>query len=141
MVIKAPGGEGPFNNYNIRSFKEGKRLEYFINIEGKLDQNNFMNDLYNKIEEEYKENKEYDCTIVPKDNKLKFTVTLTVTEPENKEEENNETIKNEITEENPEEKKNEEKENNEEDVEEDDKNNSFEISDCVINVELFKTEN
>ena len=44
MVIKAPGGEGPFNNYNIRSFKEGKRLEYFINIEGKLDQNNFMND-------------------------------------------------------------------------------------------------
>ena len=79
--------------------------------------------------------------MTPKNDKLKFTVTLTVIEPENKEEENNETIKNEITEENPEEKKNEEKENNEEDVEEDDKNNSFEISDCVINVELFKTEN
>ena len=99
-----------------------------------------MNDLYNKILEEYKEKKEYDCTITPKDDKLKFTVTLTAIEPK---EENNETIKNEITEENPEEKKNEEKENIEEDVEEDDddKNKSFEIKDCIINIELFKLKN
>ena len=140
---RSSGGEGPFNKYNIRSFKEGKSLEYFINIEGKLNENDFMNDLYNKIVEEYKEKKEYDCTIKPKDDKLKFTVTLEVIEPEDIEEENNETIKNEITEENPEEKKNEEKENNEEDIKKDnvDENNSFEIKDCVINIELFKTEN
>ena len=99
-----------------------------------------MNDLYNKIDEEYKIKKEYDCTITPKNDKLKFTVTLTAIEPK---EENNETIKNEITEENPEEKKNEEKENIEEDVEadDDDKNKSFEIKDCVINIELFKSKN
>ena len=144
---KSPGGEGPFNKYNIRSFKEGKSLEYFINIEGLIKENNFMNDLYNKIEEEYKEKKEYECTIEPKDNKLKFTVTLKVIEPEDTEEEKNETIKNEITEENPEEKKDEEndekKEGDEEDVKEDggDGNQSFEVEECVINVELFKTKN
>ena len=79
--------DGPFDENNkIREFKFGTIVEFYIKIEGSLNQINFMNELYNAINQIYKENEIINNEIAEKNS-----------EPEEKEE-NDE--KNEGSEEN-----------------------------------------
>ena len=112
-------------NNEIRSFKEGEYMEFSIIIEGNLKQIKFMNDLYLKIEKEYENDKEYECTIDCSKDKLKFKATFTFIEKED------------IKEETETEKKNENNEINEEN----EKNDCFKKKECIIDVELFKYKN
>ena len=77
--------DGPFDENNrIRIFKFGKIVEFYIKIEGSLKRINFMNELYNTINQMYKENEEYDCTIVCIDGKLEFKATFNIIDQEEK---------------------------------------------------------
>ena len=124
--------EAHFNNKDnkIRLFRKGKSLEFYIKIEGPLNKIKFMNDLYNKIEEEYEKNTEYDCKINSIDGKLKFKAFFNVIREE--EEKNDEKRRNEVS------KKNLESKENKENDEGNEENNLLLRNGCIINIELFK---
>ena len=117
------------DNVLPRIFKEGKNLEYFIKIKGKIKPAKFMNKLTKKIEDE-NEKIEYNWKIeVNKNkNKLQFKAYFDKKEEKEYEEEIDENLKEEL------EKLNLEEEEN---IENEDKNDIVKKS-CCIKIDLFE---
>ena len=126
-------------NINIRKYNPSKYVDNFIEIKGNLEPFKFMNILANKLK-----NKNEDYIIEENKSKLKFKVIIK--EKEKDDEEINDEFTDDINKIIEEENKNIEKESNESEEneeEEDEKKDEYKIKnrDCIIKVELLKTEN
>ena len=117
------------DNVHPQIFREGKNLEYFIKIKGRIKPAKFMNKLINKIEEE-KDKNGYHCKIEvnKKNNKLKFKAHFDKIEEEDNEEEIDENLKEELAKLNLDE---------EENIENEDSGDIITKS-CCIKIDLFE---
>ena len=110
-----------FNNNIIpRVFVEGKYLEYYIKIQGKLNPAKFMNYLINKLE---KDKNEYSCEINECEYRLKFQAIFNPIK--NEEDENND--------------EKEEVDGTGDNSEAEEKKNFIRESDIKIDIELFES--
>ena len=110
-------------------FREGKNLEYYIKIKGKIKPAKFMNKLIKKMESE-KDKNGYHCKIEvnKKNNKLKFKAHFDKIEEEDNEEEIDENLKEELAKLNLDE---------EENIENEDSGDIITKS-CCIKIDLFE---
>ena len=124
------------NNLIPKEFKEGKYLEYYINIKGELNPAKFMNSLTKKLEDENENEKnEYQCQIDVNKNKLKFKAYFKGVEKEDDEEDDEEDEENLEEELN---KLNLDIDQKEEENDDNNDNDSITKKSCCIKFELFK---